>query len=280
LSYWQKLEIGLTQTSELTLAKQLATRYLNKKTVDDLDANLTLDEAQAIQEKFVQFISAELGKPIGYKAGLTNRKIQDQFKVTHPVLGVLLEKMILKSGTIVPTNFGARPSLEGDLIVRVGSEAINDAKTPQEILAALDAVIPFLELPDLVYARTVKLTAPKLVAINVGARLGIAGEPIPLKATDNWQKQLGKIKLVIVDQTGHQLAAGESSVLLGNPLKVVMGLRDTLKTQGKTLKKGDLLSLGSITPLIPIPPGMTVYGRYSGFLDNNPVEISVHFQGQ
>ncbi len=56
--------------------------------------------------------------------------------------------MLLPSGSIVPANFGARPLFEGDLIVRVGSDAINDATTRQEVLAALDAVIPFIELPD------------------------------------------------------------------------------------------------------------------------------------
>jgi 2-keto-4-pentenoate hydratase len=38
--------------------------------------------------------------------------------------------MLLPSGTKVPSNFGARPMIEGDLMVRVASEKINDATTP------------------------------------------------------------------------------------------------------------------------------------------------------
>ena len=41
---------------------------------------------------------------------------------------------------------------EADLIVKVGSNDINQAKTPEEILPHLKAIIPFLELPDLQYS--------------------------------------------------------------------------------------------------------------------------------
>ncbi len=53
---------------------------------------------------------------------------------------------------------------EGGLMMRVGSKKINNAKTRREALAAMDAVIPFIEFPDLVYAEDVKLDGPAITA--------------------------------------------------------------------------------------------------------------------
>ncbi len=268
----------LTQTHELDLAQALSIRYLKKQPSPDISTNLTLIQAQEIQEKFLQYLMPEFGKIIGYKAGLTNKLAQEKFNASHPVLGIFLEKMLLKTGATIPANFGAAPLLEGDLMVRVGNDKINTAKTPREALEALDAVIPFLELPDLVYSKEVKLNAPKIVAINVGARLGVMGEPIPLKANDEWQKRLKNIKLIILDKDRNPIAVGESNFLLGDPLEVVLWLRDALKTQGKSLQQGDLLSLGTITPPMLVKAGDTIYARYLGLDANVPVEISVHFE--
>ena len=83
----------------------------------------------------------------------------------------------------VPAAFGALPNVESDLLVRVRDEGINDAGNDHvAILRHLDQVIPFIELPDLVMPPG-KLDGPNLLAINVGARLGVSGAPIPVRAT-------------------------------------------------------------------------------------------------
>jgi 2-keto-4-pentenoate hydratase len=167
-------------------------------------------------------------------------------------------------------------------MVRVGSEKINKAKTPAETLQYLDAVIPFLELPDLIYAPTVKVNGSLLQAINAGARLGIVGQSIPLSRGERpfaptWGKRLNQIEVIIFEESGKELARGKSSALLGDPLEVVFWIKNQLQQQGKSLKKGDLLSLGSITPLIPVVAGNTIYARYIGLIPNRPIDISVRF---
>ena len=66
--------------------------------------------------------------------------------------------------------------------------------------------------------------------------------------------------------------------LLGHPLNVVLWLKDSLAAEGKRLKKGDLLSLGTITKLMPVRPGTTVKARYLDLDPAGPVEISAHFE--
>lgn len=257
---------------------QLIESYLNKTPAAPLDSNLSLDQAVKVQEQFVKGIEDAFGPPVGYKAGLTSPPAQKRFNLTHPLRGVLMKNMLLKDGAVLPAGFGTRPMSEGDLIMRVGSDDINSAKTPMEALAAMDAVIPFIELPDLVYAKEVKMNGAAISAINVGARYGVLGEPIPLFATSEWDNRLRDMHLEIFDEGGNKLAEGKGSALLGHPLNVVLWLRDSLKREGKRLRKGDLLSLGTITKMIPVRLGATVRARYTGLDPKGPVEVSVRFE--
>jgi 2-keto-4-pentenoate hydratase len=231
-----------------------------------------------IQTEYNRAIMPTFGKVVGYKAGLTNPYVQKAFGVSAPVRGTLMEKMLLKSGATIEAAFGARPLYEGDLILRVGSENINAAATPMDALRAIDAAIPFIELPDLVYAKDVKINGPLLAAVNVAARYGIVGEPIPIEATPEWMERLKNFKCQIYDKEGTMLVEAPGSSLMDHPIHVVLWIRDSLRADGIRLKKGDLLSLGTITKLTPTAPGTVVRARYVGLDPKGPVEISVNFK--
>ncbi len=237
------------------------------------DHEIDLEKATTIQREFIRLLQPTQGKIVGYKAALTSSAAQQRFGVEHPLRGVLLEKMLYSPGADLSLGLGTRLLFEGDLIVRVGDEVINEAKSREQTLAALDAAIPFLEIPDLPYAEGVPISGPNLTAINAGARAGVLGAPIPLEG-DGWVERLAGLE-VVLSMEDKEIARGRSSALLGHPLDAVLWLRDSLAKEGIRLKKGDLLSLGSITPLSPAKPG-TVTARYLG-LSEEPIEISVTF---
>jgi len=270
--------LGFSYVVAADFADILTEHFQKKSQVAEVDPQMTLDQAIKIQQKYVTNLSKELGEPVGYKAGLTNPNVQKVFGVTHPVRGTLLAKMMLKNGAEVPAAFGAVPMIEGDLCVRVGSIDINQAKTIEEALKNLDAVIPAIELPDMVFAKDVKFTGPAIVAINVGARYFIMGDPIPLTATDEWQERLQNFSMSLKDETGAGLADGKGSAILGHPLNVVLWIKDSLAAEGKKLKKGDILSLGSVTKMVPPKAGSTIRGHYVGLSPEGPVEITVTFK--
>ncbi|EAZ92754.1 2-keto-4-pentenoate hydratase [Crocosphaera chwakensis] len=261
-----------------SIAQKIANAYLKKQMITDFNDNLTSEEAQIIQEKVINILSSSQGELIGYKAALTNKKAQETFNVTQPLLGVLLENMLLPSGTKIPANFGAKPMVEGDLMVRVSSEKIKEATTPEETLQYLDAVIPFLELPDLVYDKNIKVNGEMLTAINAGARLGVVGDIIELTKEINTNNNLKNISVTLIDESGKIIAQGNSNALLGDPLTVVFWIKEKLKSQGKSLKKGDLLSLGSLTPLIPVETGKMITAQYIGLEKDKVREIVVSFE--
>ena len=163
-------------------------------------------------------------------------------------------------------------------MVGVASEKINEVTTPQDTLKYLDAVIPFLELPDLVYDKNIKVNAEMLIAINAGARLGVVGEVITIDRGNINKDTLKDISVKLIDESGEIIAQGNSNALLGDPLNVVFWIKEQLKAQRKTLKKGDLLSLGSITPLIPVEIGKTINAQYTGLEKDQVIEVFITFE--
>jgi 2-keto-4-pentenoate hydratase len=262
----------------------LAGFYLRREAAPALAVGLDLAQGYAAQAHFVRKVRDAFearkpgsGKIVGYKAALTNPAVQAAFGVKEPLRGVLLAGMLLPSGTSVRADFGGVPLSEGDLLVRVRSGAINRATSRLDVLAALDAVIPFVELPDLVYGKGVKIDGPAGAAINAAARLGIVGEPIPLAASADWERRLGDFTADILDESGKVVATGQGRALLGHPIEAVIWLRDSLRASGTELQTGDLLSLGTVTKLLPVIPGTVVRARYTGLDPGGPVEISVKF---
>ena len=209
---------------------------------------------------------------MGYKAGLTNPAVQKRFHYHAPVRGTLYAPMLLASGARVPAAFGARPMFEADLLLRVSDERINRAHSPAEVLAAVDQVIPFIELPDLLVVEPAALDGAAITAINVGARLGVMAAPIAVHANPAFLDALQSMQ-VIVRGNGAKLDSGSGADVLGHPLNAVIWLASDLARQGLALKPGDLVSLGSFSRLLRPEPGLKVEVQYLGLPGEPLVEV-------
>jgi 2-keto-4-pentenoate hydratase len=235
-------------------------------------------DASCSRAKLNALLAKRYGAVIGYKAGLTNPAVQKRFNHDRPVWGVLYEGMLLATGASVEAGFGARPLYEADLLVRVKSAAINQAKTPQDVLAAIDQVIPFIELPDLLVQAPPKLNGHGVGAINVGARLGVMGTPIaiPPYRAERFAllDALRDMTVVLSDGNGAELGRGKGSDILGHPLNAVVWLAEVLNKEGLAMKPGDLISLGSFSPLLPPKAGAAATVTYLGLPGAAPVSVS------
>ena len=237
------------------------------------------DEAGACSRgKLTALMEKSGAKLIGYKAGLTNPAVQKRFNTDRPVWGKLYENMLLKDGATVDAAFGARALFEADLLVRVSSEAINFAKTPMDVLNAIDQIIPFIELPDLVVQAPPRLNGAAISAINVGARLGVLGQPIapPAIRAERYQMldALRDMQVTMTDAAGANLGGGKGSDILEHPLNAVVWLAQALAKEGHSMKVGQLISLGSFSPLVPPKAGMKVTVTYAGLPSAKPVSVS------
>ena len=245
-------------------------------------SGLSEADAACTRAKLDLQLEKRFGAMVGFKAGLTNAAVQQRFNYDKPVWGMLFKDMLLPNGATVDPAFGARPLYEADMLVRVKSGAINIARTPEEVLQFVDWIIPFVELPDLLVQAPAKLTGPDVSAINVGARLGVMGTPIavPDGAAEraNMLTALRDMTVRINDasQGGNnaELARGKGSDVLGHPLNAVVWLAQALGKEGLSMKPGDLISLGSFSPLKPPVAGQSISVSYDGLPGAQPVLVN------
>jgi 2-keto-4-pentenoate hydratase len=240
-----------------------------------LPAGLSRREADCARDRFVSALQDRLGAPVGHKAGLTSEQVQQRFNASSPVRGTLLSNMLLPGGATVSASFGFRPVFEADLLVRIADASVNSAETSAQVAAAIDQVIPFIELPDLAVIDPSTLDSASITAINVGARLGVTGQPLPVTTAQPFERLL-RTMTVIVRSNGEVIDEGAGADVLGDPLRAVLWIAEDLAKQGKRLRVGELVSLGSFSRLATPATGQTVEVEYRG-LPGNPT-VSVEFE--
>lgn len=249
--------------------------YWLGKTPAPAPAVKTIDEGLAFQAKFVAGLEPIVGKPVGYKVGLTSKAVQERFGVHQPLRGVLLEGMLLANNAVVPAKFGAIPIAEADLLVRVKDAGINAAKTPEEVVKHIDQVIPFIELPDLMLKKGQPLNGATITAINVGARLGVLGDPIAVEPTRDFARAMAEMQ-VFVSVNDKLVMKVPGKAILGNPLNAAVWLVQDLAKHGQELKAGDLISLGSFGKPLRPQAGQKMWVGYT--FGNWGGEVKVSFK--
>ena len=255
----------------------LVANYVAKKPAANIEGLSDADGA-CTRAKVNSLLAQRFGKVVGYKAGLTNPAVQKRFNTDKPVWGKLYEGMVLANGAAVDAGFGARPLFEADMLVRVTSAQNYPAKTPMQVLESIDQVIPFIELPDLLVQAPPKLNGAGVSAINVGARLGVAGAPlaVPAYRAERYAflQALADMQVSLTDGAGTRLGGGKGSDILEHPLNAVVWLAQALAQEGLAMQPGDLISLGSFSPLLPPKAGLSVTATFEGLPGAEPVRVS------
>jgi len=237
---------------------------------------MSISDAECGREKLTHFLAQSQGKIVGYKAGLTNPAVQKRFGHDSPIRGTLFSDMLLKDSAEIPARYGAKPIFEADLVVEVGDSGINRARTRADAIRHLSRIYPFIELPDLMVDDPSRLTGASLVYLNVVARLGVLGAPLDVASLPSPLDTLADMTVRLVDENGKELDTAKGTTILGHPIDAVLWLVEDLQRAGITLKKGDLLSLGSFSKPLAPKAGGSAKVIYEG-LPGTP-SVSVRFR--
>jgi 2-keto-4-pentenoate hydratase len=256
---------------------RLAAAIIERRDPPTPRTDLTMADALCARDRLVAVLAQPWGDQVGWKVGLTNPAAQQRFGVAHPVAGAIFFGTLReRSGAELPARFGIVPVVESDLLVRIRDEGVNEAgDDPVALLRHVEAVIPFIELPDLVHAGNVAWSGPLLVSINVGARLGVLGPEIPAEPNAAFAARLAAMT-VTLRHGEREVSRAPGSALLGHPLNALAWLVRDLKEQGRRLRAGDYVSLGGFSPALPAQPGEWT-ATYLG-LAAEPVSVTVRLR--
>jgi 2-oxo-hept-3-ene-1,7-dioate hydratase len=249
----------------LELAKQHEWARREVKPIDPITVehpDLTIDDAYAVQQAWVELQISEGANLVGRKIGLTSRAMQQQMKIDEPDFGALLDYMIMRSGVELRHADFVDPKLEVEVAFIIGKRLSGGSVTVDEVLDATEYIQPALELIDARSYRVHPVTKqPRTIVDTIADNAADAGVILggeKVKPTDVDMRWIGAIFSCngVVEETG--LAAG----VLGHPANGIAWVAKRIAPYGLAIEPGQIILAGSFTRASTTHPGDNFVADY------------------
>jgi len=209
--------------------------------------------AYAAQAEHVALLAKHLGgRVIGYKIGATGEGARKLLKTDHPFYGRLLERLSFASPAAIPAAEARVKVVEAEFAFRIATTLLPRPApfTRAEILAAIDAVLPAIELVDSRYTAWTEVGI-----LSVIADQGSHGHWIFGPAVTDWRGFDLPNHAVRLEVNGESIRQGSGRNVMGDPVEAVLWLADTLRAAGIALEAGSLISSGTAIDIYPAKAG-------------------------
>ena len=189
-------------------------------------------------------------KPLGWKLAFGGPAALQRLRINEPLVGFLMAHAVLPSGSSVALAGWKKPAAEPEIAVYLGKDlpAGADRKTTSEAIAGLGAAI---ELADVDHpSEDVEGTLVR----NIYQRHLVLGGCDSAHAGGS----LGGLRARVF-RNGEQVAdTSDFEALTGELIHIVGHVATLLCHFGETLRAGQIIIAGSITPPIWVAPGETL----------------------
>ena len=218
--------------------------------------DMSVGDAYAVQLAQVAAWTAEGARVKGHKVGLTSAAMQRQLGVDQPDFGHLLDSMFLPEGVLAPAGRFLQPRAEPEIAFVLGRPLAGPGVTVAEAVAAVDFVLPALEIIDSRIADW-KITLADTIADNASSGGVVLGtRPVRPEALDL------ALTGCLLYRNGRIEGAGAGGAVLGSPVNALVWLANTLGERGVVLEAGHVILPGSVTAAIPFSAGDTVSAAF------------------
>jgi 2-keto-4-pentenoate hydratase len=215
-------------------------------------SGLTIRHAYEIQAAVARLREQRGDKVQGYKIGCTSRSVQEQLGVDQPIFGRIYESGCFPSGAQLRSEDYVHLAVEGELAVRLAHDLSDPRASDGDVLRAIEAVFPVIELHNFVLCDPGPSCA-ELIAHNgmhagwVAAKgeAGFSGRP----------EAVTSLSVLINDSAAGVVAQPWT---MGGPAASLRWLAARLAEFGVRLERGQTVLTGAPLPLFPVGPGTRI----------------------
>lgn len=241
-------------------AETLGAARLNHVRLTDVPPEYLPDteaDAYAVLDALVEWFAGHGGGEIGgYKVALVSAGMRADLSggsaglgVDSPIYGTILKQEIYHEVANLPYPEKTTQWVEGEFGVRIGRDVPSDQApfTRASIAPYVSHCMAGMEIAEwtINYLDYDKPLGPIGIADNGSNAAGVFGPMV-----EDWQDlDLAALNCVMTID-GKEVASGKGSDLDGHPLEVLAWLAGKTADQGKQLREGQLILLGSVTPSI------------------------------
>lgn len=253
----------MQQNKQQQAAQIILNAWLNGQCIDALPDDCrpeTLAQAYGIQAA----LAAASGQAVaGWKIAATSAAGQRHIGVDGPLAGRLLADNFFYQPATLPLGANRMRVAEAEFAFRMAVDLAprDEPYTQEEVMAAVAALYPAIEIPDSRFADFANAGGIQLVADNACARLFVLGDEVK---TD-WRS---------VDLAGHEvvlavdneiITRGKGADALGDPRIALSWIANNHVLQGEGLKAGQVITTGVCGKPAPIRAGANIVADFGRF---------------
>jgi len=242
-------------------ARLLLDAYATGKPIAPLTStyeSMTLEDAYAVQLLQIDELTGS-GRTIkGHKVGLTSAAMQRLIGVDEPDYGHLLDDFFYLEHAPIPLSRFIQPRIEPEVAFVLRRPLRGPGVTVHEAIAAIDFVLPALEIVDSRIADW-KIGLFDTIADNASSGAVVLGSrPTALHKVDL------RLAGAVMTRNGFVVGTGAGGAVLGSPLTSLVWLANTVGERGVTLEAGHVILPGSVCAMVPVAAGDTFTATFAG----------------
>lgn len=197
---------------------------------------------------------------VGWKIAATSKAGQSHIGVDGPLAGRLIAERTVTSGQTLSFRGNRMRVAEPEFAFRAGRDLPPRASpyVVDEVLAAMDALIPAIEVPDSRFTEYAKVGAPQLIADNACAHQFVLGSP----AMCEWRSLDLACYPVHATLKGRTERDGIGANVLGDPRLALTWLVNELSGLGVTLTCGQVVTTGTCMVPLEIQAGDHIHADF------------------
>lgn len=244
--------MALTRDMIKQISQQLLEAEGSCQAIDAISGkftDLSYDDVYKIQLKTIDTKVKSGAVIVGKKIGLTSKAMQEQFNITEPDYGIIVDRRVFREGQPISRKSLIMPRIEAEIAFLLKDDLRGPGVTVANVLNATKGVMPAFEIIDSRF-RDWKITVEDSIADNASSAAVILGGKItPISDTDL------RLTGMVLEKNGEVIATAAGAAVLGNPAESVAWLANKLNEYGITLRKGEFIMSGSLIRAVDIEAG-------------------------
>ena len=215
----------------------------------DADPDLGMVDGYAVQQELTRLLLADGDRIVGHKVGLTSKPMQQMIGVDQPDYGPVLASTVYADGDSISLGSFIQPKIEAEIAFVLGSPLAGPDVSVLDARRAIAGMVAAVEIVDSRFADWRIKLADTVADLASNGAVAVSSRLVPLEGLD--PRLIG----MVLTRRGELVDTGAGAAALGDPVKVVAWLANTLGEMGAKLEAGHFVMTGALHAAVPMRAG-------------------------
>jgi len=220
--------------------------------------SMSLEDAYRVQAAVIRRRIENNERVVGYKVGCTSKAIRDQFGLTEPICGRLMEPQLHHGDTDLGFSEFTNCAVEPEFAFRMGKDVRSHELSDAHLTQMIGFVSPAVEVHNYKFWFGAPSSQELIASNGIHACLVTGDDRVDIKSIDLAQSEMS---LFVSDELK---ASARGSEIMGGPLVSLRWLIKHLEAEGEYLREGQWVIPGSPVQLISVSRGDCARATLSG----------------